>query len=49
LRDAEPGAFLDADIHMTPKGHAALAAALADALASPPELEPTKSKIQSKK
>jgi hypothetical protein len=47
LRDAEPGAFLDADIHMTPKGHAALAAALADALA--PEPEPTKSKIQSKK
>jgi hypothetical protein len=32
LRGALPGAFLDADIHMTPKGHAALATALADAL-----------------
>jgi hypothetical protein len=35
LRAAEPGAFLDADIHMTPKGHAALATALADALTQP--------------
>lgn len=34
LREALPGAFLDADIHMTPKGHAALGAALADALDS---------------
>jgi hypothetical protein len=35
LRAAEPGAFLDADIHMTPRGHAALATALADALTQP--------------
>lgn len=35
LRDAEPGAFLDGDIHMTPKGHAALAHALVDVLAEP--------------
>lgn len=35
LRAAQPGAFLDADIHMTPKGHAALATALAHALAKP--------------
>ncbi|MEZ4448136.1 MAG: hypothetical protein R3B09_01570 [Nannocystaceae bacterium] len=34
LRAAEPGAFLDHDIHMTAKGHAALADALAAALAS---------------
>lgn len=39
LRAAQPGAFLDADIHMTPKGHAALATALADALMQP-ESEP---------
>lgn len=36
LRAAEPGAFLDHDIHMTPRGHAAVAAALAEALAAPP-------------
>jgi hypothetical protein len=36
LRAAEPGAFLDHDIHMTPKGHAAVAAALATTLAAPP-------------
>src|SRR5690606_10351211 len=35
LRRAQPGAFLDHDIHMTPKGHAALARALAEALNSP--------------
>jgi hypothetical protein len=35
LRAAEPGAFLDHDIHMTAKGHAALAEALAGALAAP--------------
>lgn len=35
LRAAEPGAFLDHDIHMTPKGHAALAEALAETLAAP--------------
>jgi hypothetical protein len=36
LAAAEPGAFLDKDIHMTPKGHAAVAAALAATLAEPP-------------
>lgn len=36
LRGAEPGAFLDHDIHMTPRGHAAVAAALAETLAAPP-------------
>ncbi|MEZ4360578.1 MAG: hypothetical protein R3B48_10370 [Kofleriaceae bacterium] len=36
LREAEPGAFLNHDIHMTPRGHAAVAAALAAALAAPP-------------
>lgn len=35
LRGAEPGAFLDADIHMTAKGHAAVAEALAARLAAP--------------
>jgi hypothetical protein len=35
LRAAEPGAFLDHDIHMTPKGHAAFAEALAATLAAP--------------
>jgi hypothetical protein len=35
LRAAEPGAFLDHDIHMTPKGHTALAEALAATLAAP--------------
>ncbi len=32
---AEPGAFLKGDLHMTPKGHAAVAAALARALKRP--------------
>ncbi|MGE3459626.1 MAG: hypothetical protein AB7O24_31225 [Kofleriaceae bacterium] len=36
LASAEPGAFLDKDIHMTPKGHAAVAAALAKTLAEAP-------------
>ncbi|MGE0871942.1 MAG: hypothetical protein AB7P03_25515 [Kofleriaceae bacterium] len=36
LASAEPGAFLDKDIHMTPKGHAAVAAALAKTFAEPP-------------
>ena len=36
LAAAEPGAFLDKDIHMTPKGHAAVAAALATAITAPP-------------
>ncbi len=35
LRSAEPGAFLDHDIHMTPKGHAALAETLAERLSAP--------------
>lgn len=35
LAAAEPGAFLDADVHMTPKGQAALAAAIASKLAEP--------------
>lgn len=35
LRAAEPGAFLDKDIHMTPKGHEAVAKALAAALEAP--------------
>jgi hypothetical protein len=37
LRAAEPGAFLDGDIHMTPKGHAAFADALAKLLGPAPE------------
>jgi lysophospholipase L1-like esterase len=36
LAQAEPGAFLDKDIHMTPKGHASVAAALARTLAESP-------------
>ena len=35
LRAAEPGAFLDHDIHMTAKGHAAVADALVPALDAP--------------
>lgn len=35
LRAASPGAFLDHDIHMTPQGHAALAQALVERLATP--------------
>jgi len=35
LLAAQPGAFLDHDIHMTAKGHAALAQALAATLATP--------------
>jgi hypothetical protein len=35
LAAAEPGAFLDGDIHMTPKGHRALAEAIAKALSAP--------------
>ena len=38
LRAAEPGAFLDKDIHMSPKGHAALARALGETLRAPPPL-----------
>ena len=36
LLATEPGAFLYGDIHMTPKGHRALADALATTLAEPP-------------
>lgn len=35
LRAAEPGAFLNKDIHLTPKGHEAVAKALAVALETP--------------
>lgn len=35
LRKAEPGAFLDGDLHLTPKGHQALAAAINVALDAP--------------
>ena len=35
LAAAEPGAFLDRDLHMTPKGHDAVARALAATLAEP--------------
>jgi hypothetical protein len=35
LAAAEPGAFLQGDIHMTPKGHAALAGAIAAVLKAP--------------
>src|SRR5690606_19216157 len=35
LRAAEPGAFLNGDIHMTARGHAALAEALAKVIADP--------------
>jgi len=40
LAAAEPGAFLDKDIHMTPRGHAAVAAALAKVIAAPPPAAP---------
>lgn len=38
LRAAEPGAFLDGDLHMTASGHRALATAIRDRLASPAPL-----------
>lgn len=37
LRKAEPGAFLDGDLHLTPKGHQALAAVIHAALDTPPK------------
>jgi len=37
LRKAEPGAFLDGDLHLTPKGHRALAEAIHAALDAPPK------------
>ena len=40
LRAAEPGAFLDGDLHMTAKGQRALAEAVAETLAGPPPLRP---------
>jgi hypothetical protein len=40
LAAAEPGAFLAGDIHLTPKGHAAVAGALAAALSAPPPASP---------
>ena len=36
LRAAEPGAFLQRDIHLSPKGHEAVARAIAGALTAPP-------------
>ncbi len=39
LRAAEPGAFLDKDIHMTKKGHEAVAQALFAALSAPPKIK----------
>ena len=41
LAAAEPGAFLPGDIHMTPKGHQAVARALVAALASVEPVPPT--------
>jgi hypothetical protein len=41
LAAAEPGAFLNRDLHMTPKGHDAVARALAAKLAEPPPTFPT--------
>ncbi len=40
LTAAEPGAFLDGDIHMTPKGHRAVAEAVARELAKPDRAVP---------
>jgi lysophospholipase L1-like esterase len=39
LRAAEPGAFLDKDIHLTPKGHDAVAKAIAAALTEAPKVK----------
>jgi hypothetical protein len=41
LAAVEPGAFLDRDLHMTPKGHEAVGRALAAKLAEPPPEFPT--------
>lgn len=38
LASAEPGAFLDGDLHMSPKGHQAVADAIERALARPPRV-----------
>lgn len=37
LRAAEPGAFLQRDLHLSPKGHEAVAKAIAEAIAAPPK------------
>ncbi len=37
LRAVEPGAFLEGDLHLTPKGHMALAQSIVDALKKPPK------------
>lgn len=42
LRKTEPGAFLPGDIHLTPKGHAAVAQTLAEVLMRPPETAPAR-------
>lgn len=47
LRAAEPGAFLDKDIHMSAKGHAALARALAETLGAPPPLRRPSARLPS--
>ncbi len=47
LKAAEPGAFLDRDIHMTPKGHAAVADAVAAVLAKPAPLAPASGALAS--
>jgi hypothetical protein len=39
LGAAEPGAFLDRDFHLSPKGHEALATAIAASITGPPPLE----------
>lgn len=41
LAAAEPGAFLDGDLHMTAKGHAALAQAIVEALKRPAKAKGT--------
>lgn len=47
LRDAQPGAFLDGDIHLTPRGHDALAAAIAAELGlSRPYAQPGRDLIE---
>jgi hypothetical protein len=37
LKRAEPGAFLNGDLHMSPAGHRALGEALAEVLSAPPD------------
>jgi SGNH hydrolase-like domain, acetyltransferase AlgX len=41
LLAAEPGAFLNGDLHLTPKGHAALAGAIVAAMNRPPKPKST--------